>query len=68
MKITEIVTSTDQQRLTALKRNAASAKQAERQERYRQAMLKYRERMRTRQPGAPAPEAPKPPEPIKPLQ
>jgi len=65
MKIAEIVTSTDQQRLTALKRNAASAKQAERQERYRQAMLKYRERMRTRQPGAPAPEAPKPPEPIK---
>ena len=65
MKIAEVISSGDQQRLDILKRNAASAKQAERQERYRQAMLKYRERMRTRQPGSPAPEAPKPPEPIK---
>jgi hypothetical protein len=63
MKIAEVIPSADQQRLTALKRNAASAKQAERQERFRQAMLRYRQRLQTREPGSPAP---KPPTPVKP--
>jgi hypothetical protein len=61
MKIAEVIPSAEQQRLDALKRNAASAKQAERQERFRQAMLRYRERVRTRKPNAPVPEPPKPP-------
>ena len=65
MKIAEVIPSADQQRLNALKRNAASAKQAERQERFRQAMLRYRERVRTRKPNAPMPEQPKPPAPPK---
>ena len=38
MKIAEVIPPADQQRLVALKRNVASAKQAERQERFRQAM------------------------------
>ena len=63
MKIAEVIPSADQPRLNALKRNAASAKQAERQERFRQAMLRYRERVRTRKPNAPMPEQPKPPAP-----
>lgn len=63
MKITEVIPSADQQRLNALKRNAASAKQAERQERFRQAMLRYRERVRTRKPGSKVPERPDPPKP-----
>ena len=37
MKIAEVIPSADQQRLDALKRNAASVKQAKRQERFRQA-------------------------------
>lgn len=61
MKIAEVIPSAEQQRLDALKRNAAVAKQAERQERFRQAMLRYRERVRTRKPNAPVPEPPKPP-------
>jgi hypothetical protein len=63
MKIAEVIPPADQKRLVALKRNAASAKQAERQERFRQAMLRYRERMKTRKPTAPMPEPPKPPKP-----
>jgi hypothetical protein len=62
MKIAEVIPSAEQQRLDALKRNAATAKQAERQERFRQAMLRYRERVRTRKPGSPAPKSPKPPD------
>jgi hypothetical protein len=61
MKIAEVIPSAEQQRLDALKRNAAVAKQAERQERFRQAMLRFRERVRTRKPNAPVPERPKPP-------
>jgi hypothetical protein len=61
MKIIEVIPSADQQRLDALKRNVAAARQAERQERFRQAMLRYRERVRTRKPNAPMPEQPKPP-------
>ncbi len=49
MKIAEVIPSAEQQRLDALKRNAASAKQAERQERFRQAMLRYRERAAVRE-------------------
>jgi len=64
MKINEVIPSADQQRLNALKRNAASAKQAERRERFRQAMLRYRQRLQARKPGSPAP---KPPAPVKPL-
>ncbi len=63
MKINEVILSADQQRLNALKRNAASAKQAERQERFRQAMEKYRQRLQTRKPGSKVPERPEPPEP-----
>jgi len=63
MKIAEVIPSAEQQRLVALKRKVASAKQAERQERFRQAMLRYRERMKTRKPTAPVPEPPKPPKP-----
>jgi hypothetical protein len=65
MKIAEVIPYADQQRLNALKRNSASAKQAERQERFRQAMLRYRERVRIRKLNAPMPEQPKPPAPPK---
>jgi hypothetical protein len=65
MKIAEVIPPADQQRLVALKRNVASAKQAERQERFRQAMLRYRQRVRTRKPNAPMPVPPKPPAPPK---
>ncbi len=61
MKIAEVIPPADQQRLNALKRNAVSAKQAERQERFRQAMLRYRQRLQTRKPGSEVPEPPKPP-------
>jgi hypothetical protein len=61
MKIAEVIPPADQQRLVALKRNVASAKQAERQERFRQAMLRYRQRLQARKPGSPAPVPPKPP-------
>jgi len=61
MKINEVIPSADQQRLNALKRNAVSAKQAERQERFRQAMEKYRRRLQSRKPGSPAPKPPAPP-------
>jgi hypothetical protein len=37
MKIAEVIPSAEQQRLDALKRNAAAARQAERQERFGQA-------------------------------
>jgi hypothetical protein len=63
MKINEVIPSADQQRLDALKRNSASAKQAERQERFRQAMLRYRQRLQTRKPGSPTPKPPAPPKP-----
>jgi hypothetical protein len=65
MKITEVIPSTDQQRLTALKRNVASAKQAERQERFRQAIEKYRQRLQARKHGSKVPERPEPPKPPK---
>jgi len=61
MKIAEVIPSAGQQRLDALKRNAAVAKQAERQERYRQAMQRHRKRMQQRKPNAPMPEPRKPP-------
>jgi hypothetical protein len=63
MKIAEVIPSANQQRLVALKRNVASAKHAERQERFRQAVLRYRQRVLTRKHNAPMPVPPKPPKP-----
>jgi hypothetical protein len=61
LQIAKVIPAAEQQRLDALKRNAADARQAERQERFRHAMLRYRKRMQQPKPNAPVPEPPKPP-------
>jgi len=62
MKIAEVISSPEQQRLDALKRNAAAARQAKRQERFRQVMLRYRQRLQARKPGSATPKPPAPPQ------
>jgi len=63
MKISEIVSDIDRQRSKRLDKNAAQATYQAKQERYRQHMNTYNERMRNRKPGAKTPKRPQPPKP-----
>ena len=63
MKISEVVSDVDRQRSKRLDNNAEQAKYQAKQERYRQHMKTYNERMRDRQPGAKIPKRPQPPKP-----
>ena len=60
MKISEVVSDIDRQRSKRLDRNAAQATYQAKQERYRQLLKAYNERMRNRQPGAKIPSTPTP--------
>ncbi len=65
MRISEIVTPGEQSRINSLDRNAKMAAFSLKQERYRQRLKSYSERMRNRKPGSKPPkrpEAPKPPQ------
>jgi hypothetical protein len=64
MRISEIITPGEQSRINSLDRNAKMAAFSLKQERYRQRLKSYSERMRNRKPGSKPPkrpEAPKPP-------
>ena len=61
MKITEVVTDIDRQRAANLDRNAAQAAYQAKQERFRQRLNQYNERLRKRKVGAPVPKKPEPP-------
>lgn len=61
MKIAEVVTDVDRQRATNLDRNAAQATYQAKQERFRQRLNQYNERLRKRKTGAPVPKRPEPP-------
>jgi len=64
MKISEVVSDIDRQRSKRLDKNAAQATYQAKQERYRQLLKAYNERMRNRKPGdkiAKRPQTPKPP-------
>ena len=63
MKISEVVSDIDRQRSKRLDKNAEQATYQAKQERYRQHMKAYNERMRNRQPGAKIPKRPQPPKP-----
>jgi stress response protein YsnF len=64
MKISEVVSDIDRQRSKRLDKNAEQAAYQAKQERYRQHLKTYNERMSNRKPGAKIakrPQAPKPP-------
>jgi hypothetical protein len=61
MKITEIVTDIDRQRIQNLDRNAAQAAYQAKQEHFRQKLNQYNERLRKRKAGASPPKRPEPP-------
>ena len=61
MKIAEVVTDIDRQRADNLDRNAAQAAYQAKQERFRQRLNQYNERLRKRKVGAPMPKRPEPP-------
>ena len=63
MKISEVVSDVDRQRRKRLDKNAEQATYQAKQERYRQNLNTYNERMRNRQPGAKIPKRPQPPKP-----
>ncbi len=63
MKISEIITPVDQQRVNSLDRNAKQASYAVKQERYRQRLKGYSDRMRKQKPGSKPPKRPEPPKP-----
>ena len=63
MKISEVVSDIDRQRSKRLDKNAAQATYQAKQERYRQHMKGYNERMTNRQPGAKIAKRPQPPKP-----
>ena len=66
MRIFEISDSADRERVERLVRTSQLASNALKQERYRQRMKNYRDKMADRKPGQKVPEMPKPPKPIKP--
>jgi len=66
MRISEIITPADQQRVSSLDRNAKTASFAVKQERYRQRLKSYSERMRNLKPGLKPPKRPDPPKPPAP--
>ena len=61
MKIAEVVTDIDRQRSQNLDRNAAQAAYVAKQERFRQRLNQYNERLRKRKAGATVPKRPEPP-------
>ena len=63
MKISEVVSDIDRQRSKRLDKNAAQATYQAKQERYRQHLKTYNERISNRQPGAKIPKRPQPPKP-----
>ena len=63
MRISEIVTPGEQSRVNSLDRNAKMASFALKQERYRQRLKSYSDRMRTVKPGSKPPKRPEPPKP-----
>ena len=63
MKIAEVVTDIDRQRADNLDRNAAQAAYQAKQERFRQKLSQYNERLRKRKAGAAVPKRPEPPKP-----
>ena len=63
MRISEIITPADQQKVNSLDRSAKQATFAVKQERYRQRLKSYSERMRKRKPGSKPPKRPEPPKP-----
>jgi len=63
MKISEVISDIDRQRSKRLDKNAAQATYQAKQERYRQNLKSYNERMRNRMPGAKIPKRPQPPKP-----
>ena len=65
MKISEVVSDIDGQRSKRLDKNAAQATYQAKQERYRQLLNTYNERMRNRKPGAKIAKRPQPPKPPK---
>jgi hypothetical protein len=63
MRISEIVTPGEQSRINSLDRNAKMAAFSLKQERYRQRLKSYSERMRKVKPGSKPPKRPEPPKP-----
>ena len=63
MRISEIITPADQQRVNSLDRSAKQASFAVKQERYRQRLKSYSDRMGKQKPGSKPPKRPEPPEP-----
>ena len=63
MKISEITTPADQQKVNSLDRAAKQAAYAAKQERFRQRQNRYSDRMRKLKPGAKPPKRPEPPKP-----
>ena len=63
MRISEIITPADQQRVNSLDRSAKQASYAVKQERFRQRMKSYSDRMRELKPGSKPPKRPEPPKP-----
>ena len=61
MRIAEIISTADQQKIASLDRNAKQAAYRVKQERYRQATNRYNQRMRTLKPGSKIPKRPKAP-------
>ena len=66
MRFFEISNSADRERVERLVRTSQLASNAVKQERYRQRMKNYREKMSDRKPGQKVPQVPKPPKPIMP--
>jgi hypothetical protein len=61
MRFFEISNSADRERVERLVRTSQLASNAVKQERYRQRMKNYRDKMAIRKPGQKVPEMPKPP-------
>ena len=63
MKISEVVSDIDRQRSKRLDKNAEQSTYQAKQERYRQHLKAYNERMSDRKPGAKIAKRPQPPKP-----
>ena len=63
MRISELITPADQQKVNSLDRSAKQATFAVKQERYRQRLKSYGDRMHKRKPGSKLPQRPEPPKP-----
>jgi hypothetical protein len=61
MKISEVISDIERQRSQNLDRNAAQATYQAKQERFRQRLNQYNERLRKRKAGATMPKRPEPP-------